>query len=272
MAIPISTRFEIQGEKEFTNAVKQINAEYKVLQSELKLTESSFIGQQNSMAALTAKSTEYDSMLAKLQTRLKEQQSGYGYITEALEKWKQRLSDLTYKTAPELNITVDQHIERFREAIAAVDYLTTRQLTWQTSVNDTKSQINNLNAEINTHNTYLKEAQDSTDGTATSIDIYGNAVKTAVPEQRNLNDSLEGLARVLIAAGIQKGFNELVDLLKSTVNASIDFESAITGVFKTVEGTPEQLQRITDGIKQLSTEIPLTASELAGIAESAGQL
>lgn len=56
-----------------------------------------------------------------------------------------------------------------------------------------------------------------------------------------------------------------------TKNA-IEFESAFTGVLKTVNGTDKQLESIRQGLIDLSNKMPQTASELAGIAEIAGQL
>ena len=60
--------------------------------------------------------------------------------------------------------------------------------------------------------------------------------------------------------------------LKSCVAASVEFGSAITGVFKTVDGTDAQLSAISDGIRQMATEIPATTTEISAVAESAGQL
>lgn len=56
------------------------------------------------------------------------------------------------------------------------------------------------------------------------------------------------------------------------VKSAIEFESAFTGVKKTVDGTPEQLEKIKKGIKDLATEIPSTTTEIASVAEAAGQL
>lgn len=58
----------------------------------------------------------------------------------------------------------------------------------------------------------------------------------------------------------------------ASLKASISFESAWTGVTKTVDGTEEQLNDLRQGILDLSTQIPSTAEEIAGVAENAGQL
>ena len=56
------------------------------------------------------------------------------------------------------------------------------------------------------------------------------------------------------------------------VKSAIDFESAFTGVKKTVDGTPEQLEKIKQGIKEVAKVVPSTTEEIASVAETAGQL
>lgn len=56
------------------------------------------------------------------------------------------------------------------------------------------------------------------------------------------------------------------------LKSSIDFESAFTGVLKTVDGTEQQLESIRQGIIDMSTTIPKSTTELSALAESAGQL
>lgn len=50
------------------------------------------------------------------------------------------------------------------------------------------------------------------------------------------------------------------------------FETAFAGVVKTVSATSGELEGLRNGIRKMSTEIPVAATELARIAESAGQL
>lgn len=54
--------------------------------------------------------------------------------------------------------------------------------------------------------------------------------------------------------------------------ASIEFESAFAGVEKTVDGTDEQLAALRQGILDMATEIPASTTEIAAVAEAAGQL
>jgi len=61
-------------------------------------------------------------------------------------------------------------------------------------------------------------------------------------------------------------------LLASTGRAAITWETAWTGVLKTVDGSAEQLERLQGDLRQMALEVPASAVEIAGVAEAAGQL
>lgn len=72
--------------------------------------------------------------------------------------------------------------------------------------------------------------------------------------------------------GVVIGATAAGGALAYSVKQAMDWESAFAGVRKTVEGTPEQLAAIEAGLRGMSREMPVTAQELAAIAENAGAL
>lgn len=58
----------------------------------------------------------------------------------------------------------------------------------------------------------------------------------------------------------------------AAAKTAIDFQNAFIGVRKTVEATPAQLAKMNEQFKLMSTQIPVSATELMKIGESAGQL
>ena len=58
----------------------------------------------------------------------------------------------------------------------------------------------------------------------------------------------------------------------ASVKEAIEFESAFTGVEKTVDGTEKQMKELKQGIKDLAKEIPSSTTEISEVAEAAGQL
>ena len=57
-----------------------------------------------------------------------------------------------------------------------------------------------------------------------------------------------------------------VDFAKSVVTVGLNFESAFAGVRKTVDATEEEFEQFESGLREMSTQMPVTASELAAIA------
>lgn len=58
----------------------------------------------------------------------------------------------------------------------------------------------------------------------------------------------------------------------AVTKAGIEFETAFTGVRKTVDATEEQFDELKQGILDMSKAMPESAEEIAGVAEAAGQL
>lgn len=54
--------------------------------------------------------------------------------------------------------------------------------------------------------------------------------------------------------------------------AAVDFESAFAGVRKTVDTSEEGFKKLEQGIREMSKQLPASASDIAAVAESAGQL
>lgn len=79
--------------------------------------------------------------------------------------------------------------------------------------------------------------------------------------------AFDQLGRGLVVTGAA-----LTAVTALSVKAAMDWESAWAGVTKTVDGTPEQLQAVEDGLRGLTSVLPASHSEIAAVAEAAGQL
>jgi TP901 family phage tail tape measure protein len=64
--------------------------------------------------------------------------------------------------------------------------------------------------------------------------------------------------------GVTKG-------IQATAGAAIDFESAFADVRKVVDATDEQFANMKNTIRQMSTELPMTATDIAALFAAAGE-
>lgn len=85
--------------------------------------------------------------------------------------------------------------------------------------------------------------------------------------QEQLHASMESVGTGMMTFGAVVAVG-----LGLAAKAAIDWESAWTGVLKTVDGTPEQLGALEEELRGLATTLPVTHTEVAKVAEAAGQL
>ncbi|WP_226892405.1 phage tail tape measure protein [Paraclostridium bifermentans] len=64
----------------------------------------------------------------------------------------------------------------------------------------------------------------------------------------------------------------LAGMAGAAAKSAIDFESAFAGVRKTVDASESDMKKLESGIRDMAKEMPTAATEIAGVAEAAGQL
>ncbi|MGM9598693.1 MAG: phage tail tape measure protein [Faecousia sp.] len=85
-------------------------------------------------------------------------------------------------------------------------------------------------------------------------------------------NALSEIETLFVSAGITKALQAIYDEFKECASAAIDFEQGMAGVRRTVGGSEEEIAELGEAFKEMSTQMPITTSELASIATTAGQL
>lgn len=292
----IGASIVLEGEASFRSALKLCNAELRNSRSELTLVEAKYKGNANSLEALEAKgqalSKCYENQKHKLselnkivkqaeknQEKFKNAADQAGEDLKEAEEQLKELKNTSGDTAEEqekLTNKINEHRAAQKSNTEAYNRASVSLENWKTRVNQAEKEETELSAQIKENTKYIEEARKSTDGCSASIDEYGKKVKEAGKGSENWGEqtanAANAIATVMAASGIKEGIDKITAAIKDSTEAAIEFESAITGVFKTVDGTDDQLQAISDGILEMSYRIPSTTTEIAGVAESAGQL
>ena len=156
-------------------------------------------------------------------------------------------------------------------------------LAKQQQIEKTTSSLNRQAEKLGEMGDALKEAGVDMDDLGQSSAQLTNRIDALKKEQEEVaegaqtfgNKASQAFSTVheaIVAAGIATALKEVYEYFADCAQASMDFESAMTGVAKTTDFTDEELSAMSESIQEMSTEIPATTDELAGIAEAAGQL
>lgn len=234
------------------------------------------------MASISAKFKLIDEMSAKLD---KIAQSG----RSALSQWEQAGNAIdtafdgavteTAQTAQSINTSTDA-VEKFSEATTKAadkaDEFTTAMDEMENATNASAAASENLSSASDETEEALKGVEESSERAKKKIKDYGEESEDAGGKSKKFGkettEAIQSIEDLLITVGITKLLKGIGDAFIDCVGDAIEFESAITGVYKTVDGTPEQLAEISDEVKDLALNIPATTTEIAAVAEAAGQL
>lgn len=156
-------------------------------------------------------------------------------------------------------------------------------LAKQQQIDKTTSSLNRQTERLDEMGDALKEAGVDMDDLGQSSARLTNRIDALKKEQEEVAEGAQtfgnkasqafgAVHEAIVAAGIATALKEVYEYFADCAQASMDFESAMTGVAKTTDLTDDELSAMSDAIKETSTEIPATTEELAAIAESAGQL
>ncbi len=113
-----------------------------------------------------------------------------------------------------------------------------------------------------------------------AIEEFGIAMKGAQTEAIGLQKELKGfklrqIGQDMAQLGQSLTRNVTLPLVgagTASAKTAVDFESAFAGVRKTVDASEKDLKKLEAGIRDMAKEMPTAATEIAGVAEAAGQL
>lgn len=179
----IGPRIVLEGEAEYRQSINNVNRSMQVLKSELKAVAAEYQDNANSLEALRAK----NEVLTKEQ---KEQEKMLQLLRGAL----------------------DEASKQYGENSSQVQ-------NWQIKVNKAYAELQKINKELGQNEKYMKEAEESTDKTAKSIDEFGKRVKTTKEETLKFGDVLKAnLTGEAIIRGVEALGRAIKDVATKTVN------------------------------------------------------
>lgn len=142
----VNTNFTLSGEQEYRKKIGQINDGLKVLNSEMRLTQSRFADNADSVDALTAKNDVLERSILSQEEKVQ---------------------------------TLRAALQESAEAYGESDK---RTMKWQVSLNSAETELNRMNTELKKNQSAIDDQSESTEQAAESNQSLGDAV-TAVADK-----------------------------------------------------------------------------------------
>ena len=189
MAENFGLKIGLEGEKEFKSALAEINNSFKVLGSEMKLVDSQFDKNENSVESLTAKNE---------------------VLEKSIEAQKSKIEVL--KNA-------------FNNASTSFGETDKRTQSWQIKLNEAEAELNKMERELQNNNKQLDNASGEFKDAEKSADKFGNEVEDAGKQSEDSSKKFQALGGVVkgVAAGMAAAMAAVGATIVAIGNKLIDF-------------------------------------------------
>ena len=169
MADNFGLKIGVEGEKEFKKALSDINQSFKVLGSEMKLVESEFGKNENSVQSLTAKNE---------------------VLTKQIDAQKEKIE------------TLRKALENASDSFGENDRRTQQ---WAVQLNNAQAELNGMERELKSNEKALDGVADEFDDAEKQADQFGDELKDAGDKADDAGGRFQKLGGVLKGIGAAMG-------------------------------------------------------------------
>lgn len=211
-------------------------------------------------------STKLTTALSKVDRSIKETQSNLRDLDRAL-KLDPGNADLLKDKQRELAIQIEETKKKIETEKEALD-----QMKNSDGFDENSRDAQNLKTQIDLDTAALKDlekqAKDSSSVLGQQMKVAGDKIKEVGDKIKGVGDGIADLGSTMTT----KVTAPIVGALGGSVKAAIDWETAFTGVKKTVNATDEEFAQLEQNIKDMATRTASSKEDIAGVMEIAGQL
>ena len=261
MAVQAGIRIGVDGEREYRQAIQNINQQTKELKSEMDLLTSSFdknaTAEQKAAAQAEIFRKEVDNQQKKVDT--------------LADKYRKQTTELN-RLAVELEDAKREYGENSEQAQRAQKAYD----NYSTTVSKTKTELNRAETELNKMNTALEKAEKDAKGADGSLATVPSTLDQIRAGADKVSEALAGVASGLDTASQKTAAISAAaaaGLGASAVMAS-NYEDAIAKVSTIADESVVSIEDMGEAIRDLSNESGIAATDLAEAvynAISAGQ-
>lgn len=293
----------------FSRNMRTINQQIKEAESTFRLAgagvqnyEKTIAGTEAKLSMLGQKLTQqqraveqYSRALVAANDKLKENYDRHQDYTQRLEQAKARQEDLRFEVE-----AATVAYENYRDSLGETDSATIAAKQnlerYQEEYADATAEVTKLEGQVKALQKTMQNSADAVSKATTDLNNAKAAVKDTEAEIRRLTEQLYRMQSAWTQAGesltaiskkcetISKAMTKagksltthvtapITALGTAAIKASVDYEYAFANVRKTVDATEEEYDRLSDSVKQMSTEVAASAEDIAEVMSIAGQL
>ena len=269
------------GVKGFDTSAAGLASKLEMLQRKLTLQKDAVGQYERALTAASSKLTEcynrqqdYARRLEDAKTRQDALREEVERAARAYEEYKNTLGESDSATiAAKANLEAAE--QEYADVTAEVTKLAGQNDALKRSTQNAADAVSTAQTQLNKAKGAVRETEAALRDTSKELQIArsrwteaGKSLSEFSEKCEKVAKNTEKIGRVMTATLT----TPIVGLGATAMKASIEFESAFTGVRKTVSASEAEFAHLEQAVKQMSTEIAADTTEIANVMAVAGQL
>ena len=269
------------GVQGFDSSTAGLSSKLEMLERKLSLQKDAVGQYEKALQAASEKLTEcynrqqdYSSRLADAKAKQNDLAMEVQVATIQYEHYRDTLGETNSATiAAKQNMEAAQ--QEYAEATAEVEKLAGQNDALQRSTQNAADAVSTAHSQLNKAQAAVKETEAAIKQTNQELKTAQSAWTAAGKALEDFSKKAEkvGKSATQIGKSLTTTFTTpILGLATGAVKASVEFESAFAGVRKTVDASEAEFDELAGSIKQMSTEVAASTTDIASVVETAGQL
>ena len=170
---------------------------------------------------------------------------------------------------------LEAYQQEYEEATAEVTKLEGQVKALQKTMQNSADAVSKAQTDLNNAKASVRETEAEIRRLTEQLYRMQSAWTQAGEALTAISKKCESISKAMTKAGKSLTTHvtaPITALGTAAVKASIDYEYAFANVRKTVDATEEEYDRLSDSVKQMSTEVAASAEDIAEVMSIAGQL
>ena len=259
----IGTKIVLEGVNEYNKSLKDIAAEEKLLQSEMKKTQAAFKGMEDSEEALRKKQAILTEQVELQRKKYEEHRKMVENSAKAQQEYAKRSEEVRSQlekeeaTLKQLQSSSEASEEAIKEQAEAVDKLRDelakseagyesagkKMQTYQTRCNEAETNMLGLERELDDTTKKLDSVGDEADESSGEIRKVGTAANETSGDISTFGDVLKAnLASEVIIEGLKALASGIKNVASSAIEVGSSFEASMSQVAATMGITSQEIR------------------------------
>lgn len=262
------------GMGRWQKSIEGIGKRMEFLEAKIKVEEALIKGYSSQIENLSENYSENESRIKSLEEGILNARVEINKYTKQLDDCQEELDKMWYSAEKantplaKLNRTIKEQEDELASLVLDYRNVVVTSGSWSNEARELEARIKSLNSELTENRNLLNQVN----GADPLREVVNPTINGQLEDNGRGFTVGRGILTNIATDALYSALHRVGDAFRYVIQTGIEFESAFTGVRRTVEGSEEDFRILERELLAMSSQVTASISEIADMASLAGQM